>query len=118
MHVKLEDMQAYGDQLLKHALMNQQCMLSPVLQVASLSVSAPPLSPPNTDSPYSFPPPTRVSLKRKRDINDNDNDQQQMKRSECLLDQAIVPSVLYKKLHGNINHYHLDTLVSSYTHDC
>ncbi|KAL9548328.1 hypothetical protein MBANPS3_005734 [Mucor bainieri] len=114
LHVKLEDMQAYGDQLLRHALINHsQCTLSPV---TSLSVSSPPLSPPNTDS--SAPSPT---LKRKRDhddVDDDDDDKERVKRSECLLDQAIVPSNMYKKLQSKINHYHLDAILSNYTHDC
>lgn len=107
-------MQAYGDQLLRHALMNQnQCTLSPV---TSLSVSSPPLSPPNTDSPASSP-----TLKRKRDHDDDDDDdddKERVKRSECLLDQAIVPSNMYKKFQSKINHYHLDAILSNYTHDC
>ncbi|KAK4516540.1 uncharacterized protein ATC70_011514 [Mucor velutinosus] len=114
LHVKLEDMQAYGDQLLRHALMNHnQCTLS---SITSLSVASPPLSPPNTDSPAPSP-----TLKRKRDHDDTDEDhgdKERMKRSECLLDQAIVPSNMYKKFQSKINHYHLDAILSNYTHDC
>ncbi|CEP17459.1 hypothetical protein [Parasitella parasitica] len=111
LHVKLEDMQAYGDQLLQHALINQQPMLSPVAEVTSLSVSSPPLSPPNTDSPYLSPTIPPATLKRKRELSDCSD---QMKRPESLLDRATVSPALYQKLQNDsIDCYHLDTFLSN-----
>lgn len=49
---------------------------------------------------------------------DDQDDKERVKRSECLLDQAIVPSNMYKKFQSKINHYHLDAILSNYTHDC
>lgn len=119
-------MQAYGDQLLTHALTKQQqCTLPPPLEItSSLSVSSPPLSPPV--SATSPPPSPILTLKRKRD---NDEDTKSVKESKASLDQALISSsgsktkstkLLCNKLYTsyNNNHHHLDTLLSSYTHDC
>lgn len=104
LHVKLEDMQAYGDQLLTHAL-TQQCTLLD-------DITSPPLSP-----PCHF-----TTIKRKRqDDGDDDDDKNTTKiqRSEALLDRALIPltkSTICNKIYSS--RHHLDTMLSSYTHDC
>lgn len=147
LHVKLEDMQAYGDQLLTHALTQQRTLLEEKQNnnlriTSSLCVSLPPLSPPvSATSPHSSPPPPPTptdsnTLKRKRDNKDNEsNTSIKIQRSEVLLDKALIPStsstkannttssttsLLCNKLYSTYtsSHHHLDTILSSYTHDC
>jgi hypothetical protein len=104
-------MQAYGDQLLTHALTNQQ--QPPHLEISSLSVSLPPLSPPvSATSPPQSP---ILSLKRKRD-----NDEPDTKSVKVSLDQARITKskLLRNKLYTSYHNHHLDTILSSYTHDC
>lgn len=156
LHVKLEDMQAYGDQLLTHALTQQLCTLPLLLEeenhykiTSSLSVSSPPISPPISATSPTPSPSTSLSaainttskLKRKRSNEDNTSPRtaNKIQKSETLLDQALVPAsnttksasstinsssstkiILCNKLYSSYSsrHHHLDTILSSYTHDC
>lgn len=119
-------MQAYGDQLLTHALTMQQqkqCTLPPFLKITpSLSVSSPPLSPPLSAESLKS---SRSTLKRKRDDYD-ETDTKSVKESKVSLDQALISAsktksttLLCNKLYTSYhNHHRLDTMLSSYTHDC
>ncbi|GAA5811097.1 hypothetical protein MFLAVUS_004526 [Mucor flavus] len=100
LHVKLEDMQAYGDQLLTHAF-TQQCTLAYEdehikIITSSLSVSSPPLSPSTSaTSSYSPSPTTSTSLPLKRKRPDEEVViTTKIQKSEALLDQALIQSYL------------------------
>lgn len=98
LHIKLEDMQAYGDQLLAHAH-KQQSTLD--------DITSPPLSP-----PCQF-----LAIKRKRQ--DEDHNTTKIQKSEARLDKALIPlakSTTCTKIYSS--RHHLDTMLSSYTHDC
>lgn len=125
LHVKLEDMQAYGDQLLTHALTQQQRTLPELKQqqeiTSSPCVSLPPLSPPVSATSS---PPTPTKRKRERE-QDTHRAKVKIQRAE-LPHQALIPTtttkannttstLLCNKLYST---YHLDAILSSYTHDC
>ncbi|KAI9254371.1 cyclin-domain-containing protein [Helicostylum pulchrum] len=132
LHVKLEDMQAYGDQLLTHAF-TQQCTLAfedEHIKIITSSLS-PPLSPSTSaTSSYSPSPTTSTSLPLKRKRPDEViNTTTKIQKSEALLDQALIQSVTNTKkstlLCNNIyspyssSQHHSDTIISPYTHgDC
>ncbi|KAI9486510.1 MAG: cyclin-domain-containing protein [Benjaminiella poitrasii] len=82
LHVKLEEMQTYGDQLLTHAIMQQQ-------GTTTLSTAIPLVSPPI--SPLDIPVPFSSSRKRKEESN-NDTRNIKKKGPSTKVELLISPS--------------------------
>ena len=135
LHVRLEDMQAYGDQLLTHALTMQQRRLPPELQIASsVATVAPPLlsAPMSITSPQflsSLPPspPFRsrnLSHSRKRARTTDTEEEMESETKTIKKDVSVdvvtntPASLFYNKLCTYSHRRHLDTILSTYTHDC
>ncbi|KAI8376702.1 cyclin-domain-containing protein [Choanephora cucurbitarum] len=122
LHVKLEDMQAYGDQLLTHAFTMQRC-IPPEIKITSsvTTITSPLLSPPFITSSSSLPPspPLHYSTSRKRMRGMDTEEEEETKRDASVDMVTNAPtSLFYNKLCTYSHHRHLDTILSTYTHDC
>ncbi|OBZ85848.1 PHO85 cyclin-7 [Choanephora cucurbitarum] len=130
LHVKLEDMQAYGDQLLTHALTMQRCRLPPEIKITSsvTTITSPLLSPPTSitsshfSSSSSLPPspPLHYSNSRKRTREREEESETKATKRDVSVDVVTnaPTSLFYNKLCTYSHHRHLDTILSTYTHDC
>jgi hypothetical protein len=106
LHVKLEDMQAYGDQLLTHALTQRTTL------VEHLKITPPvKLATPTLDS--------KSTLIKKRKRDEITSTTQQKRRSEQLVDQAPHPKNMNGHIHSKIYtcQPHLERIMH-YTQDC